>query len=233
MARGGAAAGARDQESADADSAVAPSGCAAISPARPPARSALVDECTTTIVGEVESLKGLVDEFSQFARMPSPRTVPTDLRAAHRRHAGALQRHLHRRADRAAVRAGRAARAARSGADPARDHQPGGQRDRGDGAPRAASSSRRSSTPPTASCASSWPTTARAFRRPSARSCSCRTTRPSGAAAASGWRSCAGSSPSTAAASRSATTRRAARGSQSSCRVETHLTPSSLVTLHR
>jgi two-component system, NtrC family, nitrogen regulation sensor histidine kinase NtrY len=39
----------------------------------------LVDECTTTIVGEVESLKGLVDEFAQFARMPSPRTVPTDL----------------------------------------------------------------------------------------------------------------------------------------------------------
>jgi two-component system nitrogen regulation sensor histidine kinase NtrY len=39
----------------------------------------LVDECTATIVGEVESLKGLVDEFSQFARMPAPRTVPTDL----------------------------------------------------------------------------------------------------------------------------------------------------------
>jgi two-component system nitrogen regulation sensor histidine kinase NtrY len=39
----------------------------------------LVDECTTTIVGEVESLKGLVDEFSQFARMPSPRTVPSDV----------------------------------------------------------------------------------------------------------------------------------------------------------
>src|SRR5262249_4348399 len=39
----------------------------------------LVDECTDTIVGEVESLKGLVDEFSQFARMPAPRTVPTDL----------------------------------------------------------------------------------------------------------------------------------------------------------
>jgi two-component system, NtrC family, nitrogen regulation sensor histidine kinase NtrY len=45
----------------------------------PPASKALVDECTTTIVGEVESLKGLVDEFSQFARMPAPRTVPTDL----------------------------------------------------------------------------------------------------------------------------------------------------------
>jgi two-component system nitrogen regulation sensor histidine kinase NtrY len=43
-----------------------------------PAR-ALVEECTATIVGEVESLKGLVDEFSQFARMPSPRTVPTNV----------------------------------------------------------------------------------------------------------------------------------------------------------
>jgi two-component system nitrogen regulation sensor histidine kinase NtrY len=39
----------------------------------------LVQECTTTIIGEVESLKGLVDEFSQFARMPAPRAVPTDL----------------------------------------------------------------------------------------------------------------------------------------------------------
>jgi two-component system nitrogen regulation sensor histidine kinase NtrY len=45
----------------------------------PPTSKALVEECTTTIVGEVESLKGLVDEFSQFARMPSPKTVPTDL----------------------------------------------------------------------------------------------------------------------------------------------------------
>jgi two-component system nitrogen regulation sensor histidine kinase NtrY len=44
-----------------------------------PQAKALVAECTETIVGEVESLKGLVDEFSQFARMPSPRTVPTDL----------------------------------------------------------------------------------------------------------------------------------------------------------
>jgi two-component system nitrogen regulation sensor histidine kinase NtrY len=41
----------------------------------------LVEECAGTIVGEVESLKGLVDEFSQFARMPAPRTVPTDLGA--------------------------------------------------------------------------------------------------------------------------------------------------------
>ncbi len=45
-----------------------------------PAR-VLVDECTTTIVGEVESLKGLVDEFAQFARMPAPKAVPSDVNA--------------------------------------------------------------------------------------------------------------------------------------------------------
>jgi two-component system nitrogen regulation sensor histidine kinase NtrY len=43
-----------------------------------PAR-ALVDECTATIVGEVESLKALVDEFAQFARMPAPKAIPSDL----------------------------------------------------------------------------------------------------------------------------------------------------------
>ncbi len=45
----------------------------------PEATRALVEECTSTIVGEVDSLKGLVDEFSQFARMPAPRAVPTEL----------------------------------------------------------------------------------------------------------------------------------------------------------
>jgi two-component system nitrogen regulation sensor histidine kinase NtrY len=45
----------------------------------PEAARALVEECTETIVGEVESLKALVDEFAQFARMPAPRTVPSDL----------------------------------------------------------------------------------------------------------------------------------------------------------
>lgn len=47
----------------------------------PPATRELVEECTSTIVGEVESLKALVDEFSQFARMPAPRRVPTDIHA--------------------------------------------------------------------------------------------------------------------------------------------------------
>jgi len=45
----------------------------------PPPTRALVEECTKTIVGEVESLKGLVDEFSQFARMPAPKRIPTNL----------------------------------------------------------------------------------------------------------------------------------------------------------
>jgi nitrogen fixation/metabolism regulation signal transduction histidine kinase len=45
------------------------------------ATHALVEECTSTIVGEVDSLKALVDEFSQFARMPAPRAAPTDLHA--------------------------------------------------------------------------------------------------------------------------------------------------------
>ena len=45
----------------------------------PPRARALVDECTSTIVGEVESFKGLVDEFSLFARMPSPHAVSFNL----------------------------------------------------------------------------------------------------------------------------------------------------------
>jgi two-component system nitrogen regulation sensor histidine kinase NtrY len=48
--------------------------------APPPARD-LVEECSSTIIQEVESLKLLVDEFSQFARMPAPRAVATDLNA--------------------------------------------------------------------------------------------------------------------------------------------------------
>ena len=56
-----------------------------------------------TIIGEVESLKGLVDEFSQFARMPAPRAVPTAARVA-QRHAGALRRAVRRGRVRAALR---------------------------------------------------------------------------------------------------------------------------------
>jgi two-component system nitrogen regulation sensor histidine kinase NtrY len=44
-----------------------------------PQSQALVAECTDAIIAEVEALKGLVDEFAQFARMRGPRMVPTDL----------------------------------------------------------------------------------------------------------------------------------------------------------
>jgi two-component system nitrogen regulation sensor histidine kinase NtrY len=41
----------------------------------------LVRECTDAIVTEVEALKGLVDEFAQFARLRGPRLLPADLNA--------------------------------------------------------------------------------------------------------------------------------------------------------
>ena len=126
-----------------------------------PAR-ALVDECTTTIVGEVESLKALVDEFAQFARMPAPRAVPSDLNGVLDETLALYNGLFREHRDRAAVRAGAAAGAARRRADPARRDQSGRQRDRGAGrharaAPaerRAAdaSSSKRSTTAPTAWC---------------------------------------------------------------------------------
>ena len=49
--------------------------------AAPPPTRALVDECTDAIIAEVEALKGLVDEFAQFARLRGPRLLPTDLNA--------------------------------------------------------------------------------------------------------------------------------------------------------
>jgi two-component system nitrogen regulation sensor histidine kinase NtrY len=39
----------------------------------------LLEECTATIIGEVEGLRRLVDEFSRFARMPTFAPKPTDL----------------------------------------------------------------------------------------------------------------------------------------------------------
>jgi two-component system nitrogen regulation sensor histidine kinase NtrY len=46
---------------------------------RLPDDGGLLDECTATIIGEVEGLRRLVDEFSRFARMPSFTPRPTDL----------------------------------------------------------------------------------------------------------------------------------------------------------
>jgi two-component system, NtrC family, nitrogen regulation sensor histidine kinase NtrY len=46
-----------------------------------PNDDALLEECTRTIIGEVEDLKRLVNEFSAFARMPHLNPVPGDLNA--------------------------------------------------------------------------------------------------------------------------------------------------------
>jgi nitrogen fixation/metabolism regulation signal transduction histidine kinase len=51
--------------------------------------SAVIDECTETIVREVSGLKAMVDEFSRFARLPLARLEPADLNEV-ARHAVAL-----------------------------------------------------------------------------------------------------------------------------------------------
>jgi two-component system, NtrC family, nitrogen regulation sensor histidine kinase NtrY len=45
----------------------------------PPAPARIVGECAATITSSVESVKTLVDEFSQFARFPSAQPAPADL----------------------------------------------------------------------------------------------------------------------------------------------------------
>jgi two-component system nitrogen regulation sensor histidine kinase NtrY len=46
-----------------------------------PERRAVLEECTATIVGQVEQLKRLVNEFSNFARLPAVELAPGDLGA--------------------------------------------------------------------------------------------------------------------------------------------------------
>jgi two-component system, NtrC family, nitrogen regulation sensor histidine kinase NtrY len=45
----------------------------------PPDTRAILEECTITIQQEVQTVKSLVDEFSQFSRFPSAHPVPSDL----------------------------------------------------------------------------------------------------------------------------------------------------------
>jgi len=133
VARGGAAAGARDQESVDADPAV---GRAAAPPLRrraaagPGARERVrADHCRRGRITEGARRRVLTVRPDAGAA-----DGPDRSRSAHHRHHRAVQWHLHRRAHRPAVCAGHAARPAGRGADPPRHHQPGGQRDRSDGA---------------------------------------------------------------------------------------------------
>lgn len=48
---------------------------------RSPDAGQVLDECTRTIIQEVEGLRNLVDEFSRYARMPSAHPRPGDLHA--------------------------------------------------------------------------------------------------------------------------------------------------------
>ena len=88
MAGSGAANRARNQESADADSAFGPTPAAASRPrfrgeSRRPRTDfeKLAAECAALIEREVQTLESLVDEFSQFARFPSARLAAADLNA--------------------------------------------------------------------------------------------------------------------------------------------------------
>jgi two-component system nitrogen regulation sensor histidine kinase NtrY len=45
----------------------------------PPESRAILEECTLTIQQEVQTVKALVDEFSQFSRFPAAQPVPADL----------------------------------------------------------------------------------------------------------------------------------------------------------
>ncbi len=96
----------------------------------PPQSRALVIECTDAIVTEVEALKGLVDEFAQFARLRGPRMAARRHQPADRERALALRRRAppRRAPDRAPTRALGADRARRCRAASAGGHQPGGQR---------------------------------------------------------------------------------------------------------
>jgi two-component system nitrogen regulation sensor histidine kinase NtrY len=42
-------------------------------------QGAVLDECTTTIIEQVDHLQGMVNEFQRFARMPTAQPVPEDL----------------------------------------------------------------------------------------------------------------------------------------------------------
>lgn len=45
----------------------------------PPETASILDECTSIIQQEVQTVKGLVDEFSEFSRFPAAQPAPSDL----------------------------------------------------------------------------------------------------------------------------------------------------------
>ena len=188
----------------------------------PPAARELVDECTSTIVGEVESLKGLVDEFAHFARMPAPRAVPEDL---HRMLDDALALYnglfrnirIERRFDETLplvrIDVEQIRRVVINLVDNAVEALGGSAAPAGPERWRGGDHGRDQARSGAGRRAIVVADNGRGSRPPIATSCSCRTTRPSAAAAVSAWPSSGASSSSTAAASRCTTISRRARGS--------------------
>ena len=78
LGRGGAQAGARDQEPADADPALGAARAQGVPQVGARLRAVLT-ECTCAIVDEVDALKNLVDEFAQFARLPAANLATASL----------------------------------------------------------------------------------------------------------------------------------------------------------
>ena len=209
----------------------------ALRPRRRRPTQALVAECTSTIVGEVDSLKALVDEFSQFARMPAPRAAPADLHALLDDTLTLYDGLFEPPALRAALSIPRS-RSCRIDPDQIKrvvinlvDNAIEALRARSSDDSHGIDTS-APTRPDQPRAARRSPTTARESRRPTATSSSCRTTRPSGAAAASAWPLSAASSRSTAARSRWATTAARALGSRSSCRASQSPQPLLLWSAH-
>ena len=152
LARGGAPDRPRDQEPADAHRALRRADPAAtgprVQPSREPPRCCA--NAASTIVQEVESLKTLVDEFSQFARFPAAQPSPADLNEVVESALGVFSGRL----DGIEIQQGAGAELAagqhRPRAVQARGREPGGQRGRGHAGCARQAALRRHAAPPEA-----------------------------------------------------------------------------------
>ena len=156
----------------------------------PPDTARILRECAGIISKSVESVKTLVDEFSQFARFPSAQPVRCDLNEVVAEALAVFQGRLDGIAIRTSFAAGPAAGEPRPRTVPARGGQPGGQRRRGhagfageEAVHRHAAGRRRKPW------SWWWPIRAAASARTTRRSSSCLTSRPRTAAPAWAWRS--------------------------------------------
>ena len=97
----------------------------------PPDPARIMRECAGIIAKSVESVKTLVDEFSQFARFPSAQPVRCDLNEVVAEALAVFKGRLEGICDPHQLRAGPAAGEPGPRAVPARGGEPGGQRRRG------------------------------------------------------------------------------------------------------